>query len=697
MKASGLWRREAFGQDRDTLSERDLAHGRARRTAKVRGHRAAWRVLVRSVGCVLTAAVVIVALLAWEPARAQESEVVESRDRPYDLEAAAGAGDITLTWQDPETHPSRGLYQILRHRPELGEAEPLIYVRYTSATERTFTDSAVEPGVLYVYAVKAVKDFFGFLGPASDSVEVRMPPQGTSQPNLVSNSPATGAPIISGTPQLGETLTASEEGIEDADGLTGATFSWQWLSNDGTTDAVIERATEATYTVAATDVGKTLKVQVTFTDDGDTDETLVSAATSEVVTSTIGGSGSSELSVADAEATEDSDETLDFVVTLDPAATGTVTVDYATANGTATASADYTFTSGTLTFQPGETTKTIAVPVLDDAVEDDGETFTLALSNPSGALIDDAQAVGTIRNSEEESEPPALADGVPRRPDFTGLYIGDGQLKVVGTLNLGIAVPVEQLSSVVSSFKIQWKSGSQDYDSSRQEVLDPKPASASGAHSTAFVPRYAITGLTNGVEYTVQIIATNSHGDSLPSEERTGTPNTKADQLRQYIKEDIVEEHESAFPWLRHTWNYMQNNGVALYVRNYGSSKVGGNCRNGQGLAGCYVSSMTMTATVVDGDASAKKRAILHEMAHIYTLANGVSATPAPLALAHLYFMKLQGSSCDSTNLYADTLASLVLGGSTTGAGRWNSCSAATDSGTALAVARSAASGQTPS
>ena len=113
----------------------------------------------------------------------------------------------------------------------------------------------------------------------------------------------------------------------------------------------------------------------------------------------------SELSVNDAEATEENDSTIDFVVTLDPASSETVTVDYATANGSATAGDDYTATSGTLTFAAGETTKTVGVPIVDDAIDDDNETLSLTLSNASGADIDDAQATGTIRNSEASAEP----------------------------------------------------------------------------------------------------------------------------------------------------------------------------------------------------------------------------------------------------------------------------------------------------
>ena len=96
------------------------------------------------------------------------------------------------------------------------------------------------------------------------------------------NRPATGAPIIGGTVRVGETLATDVLGIADEDGLENATFSYQWISNDGTTDADIQGETGATYTLASAYVGKTIKVKVTFTDDADNEETLTSPATAEV-------------------------------------------------------------------------------------------------------------------------------------------------------------------------------------------------------------------------------------------------------------------------------------------------------------------------------------------------------------------------------------------------------------------------------
>ena len=89
-----------------------------------------------------------------------------------------------------------------------------------------------------------------------------------------------------------------------------------------------------------------------------------------------------------------------FAVTLSRAATGAVTVDYATSDGSATAGSDYTATSGTLSFAAGESAKTVSVPVLEDSHNEGDETLTLSLSNASGAWLEDGEATGTIENHD---------------------------------------------------------------------------------------------------------------------------------------------------------------------------------------------------------------------------------------------------------------------------------------------------------
>ena len=96
------------------------------------------------------------------------------------------------------------------------------------------------------------------------------------------NTEATGAPTISGTAQVGETLTADVSSINDADGLTNVSYSYQWIRNDGTNDGDIGGQTGSTYTLVSADEGKTIKVRVSFTDDAGNEETLTSAATAAV-------------------------------------------------------------------------------------------------------------------------------------------------------------------------------------------------------------------------------------------------------------------------------------------------------------------------------------------------------------------------------------------------------------------------------
>ena len=110
------------------------------------------------------------------------------------------------------------------------------------------------------------------------------------------NSAATGSPTISGTAQVGETLTASTTGITDADGLTNVSYSYQWVTNDGTSDSDIADATASSYTLVAADAGKTIKVKVIFTDDNGNDESLTSTATTAVITANTSATGAPTVS-----------------------------------------------------------------------------------------------------------------------------------------------------------------------------------------------------------------------------------------------------------------------------------------------------------------------------------------------------------------------------------------------------------------
>ncbi|HEY3053899.1 MAG TPA: Calx-beta domain-containing protein, partial [Thermoanaerobaculia bacterium] len=100
--------------------------------------------------------------------------------------------------------------------------------------------------------------------------------------------------------------------------------------------------------------------------------------------------------------------TATFTVTRTPAVAATSTVQFATANGTAIAPGDYATTSGTLTFNPGDATKTIAVNVVADNIDESNENFVVNLSNATGASISDAQGVATI--TDDDTSTIAIAD-----------------------------------------------------------------------------------------------------------------------------------------------------------------------------------------------------------------------------------------------------------------------------------------------
>ncbi|PYS46814.1 MAG: hypothetical protein DMF68_17885, partial [Acidobacteria bacterium] len=116
----------------------------------------------------------------------------------------------------------------------------------------------------------------------------------------------------------------------------------------------------------------------------------------------------SQLSINDVSLAEGNAGTTNFsfTVTLSQASTVTAKVDFATSDGTAKAGSDYVATSGTLTFNPGDTQKTVTVQVNGDTLNEPDETFFVTLTNPVNSTITRAQATGTIKNDDG---PPSLS------------------------------------------------------------------------------------------------------------------------------------------------------------------------------------------------------------------------------------------------------------------------------------------------
>ena len=141
-----------------------------------------------------------------------------------------------------------------------------------AAATRTFSGTPTAADVGTVSVKVTASDGHG--GSVSDTFDIVV----SAAPNTL----ATGAPTITGTAQVGQTLTAVTTGITDADGLTSPTYTYQWIRVDGTDEEDISGENSSTYILVDADLGTTIKVKVSFTDDANNPETLTSAATAAV-------------------------------------------------------------------------------------------------------------------------------------------------------------------------------------------------------------------------------------------------------------------------------------------------------------------------------------------------------------------------------------------------------------------------------
>ena len=198
-------------------------------------------------------------------------------------------------------------------------------------------------------------------------------------------------------------------------GASGKTVTATYATGGGTATAESDyTSATGTLSFAPGETSKTVTVTVLPDAVDEPDETFdltVSAATEATVADASGRAtiadddGPPALSVADATVVEGDAGTTNaaFTVTLAPASGKTVTVRYATSNGTAAAPGDYATATGTLTFAPGETSKIVTVPVVGDSADEADETFTVTLSGATEALITDATGTGTITDDDAGS------------------------------------------------------------------------------------------------------------------------------------------------------------------------------------------------------------------------------------------------------------------------------------------------------
>ena len=321
------------------------------------------------------------------------------------------------------------------------------------------------------------------------------------------NTEPTGLPAVTGTPQVGETLTADASAIDDADGLTNATFEYQWLHNQSVVDAntgtsyyinvEMPGETGSTYELVPADKGRTFAVKVSFTDDRGHSESLTSGNTVIVA------------------ARPNSEPTGLPAITGTPQVGETLTADTSADDEDGLENAVFRYQwlaskSGVILALLGETSSTYT---LSPTYE--GYTFQVRVT-----FTDNADNQESLTSEATE----AVTATVPTEPLSLTVTAGSQ----VQELDASWHAPSSNGGSAVTGYKVQWKEAADSWDTE----ADVSEATVTGTTHT-------ITGLTGGVEYAVRVMATNDEGDGPASTEAKGTPAGG-------VSEQVVEPENSA-------------------------------------------------------------------------------------------------------------------------------------------------------
>ena len=219
------------------------------------------------------------------------------------------------------------------------------------------------------------------------------------------NTPATGAPVISGAAQVGEVLTADTGGIADADGLTSPGYTWQWLrvDSDGVSNETMIGANAGAYTLVAADAGGKIRVRVSFTDDAGNPEALTSDAwlANGTITPLSTDATLSGLTLADA--SDDSAITLNEAFASD-------TTDY-------TANVANDVDTVTLTATTTDDGATVSVVTLGGTAIADSD-FADGITIPS-LLVGDNE-INVVVTAEDDTDTQDYTVMVTRTPAFAG-------------------------------------------------------------------------------------------------------------------------------------------------------------------------------------------------------------------------------------------------------------------------------------
>ena len=296
---------------------------------------------------------------------------------------------------------------------------------------------------------------------------------------------------------MGETLTASTSGIEDADGMTGAAFSYQWVSSDGTSDTDIAGATIATYTLVSADEGKAIKVRVSFTDDAGNEEALTSEPTDAVSAAPPPPPDNVRAVTQKSSAVK---------LTWDAPDDATVTgyrIDRRRAGedrGDQQRSAGSHRDNHTLVEDTGSADTGYTDQSAEKGVEYE---YRVSARNESGP------GEGSDWVKAEPEEETVFGDGPPGVPGNLTVTAGDQEI------TLSWEPPADNGNAPATRYRIEWRIDGKDYKK--------------GHWGSSGKTTYTKTDLANGVKYVFRVKAENGNGNSYgpygpASEEVSGTP-----------------------------------------------------------------------------------------------------------------------------------------------------------------------------